>query len=57
MYAGEIAEYGTLQHIFNETAHPYTKGLFNSLPSLDKKERRLKPIRGLMPDPTSLPQG
>ena len=57
MYAGEIAEYGTLQHIFNETSHPYTKGLFNSLPSLDKKERRLKPIRGLMPDPTNLPEG
>ena len=57
MYAGEIVEYGDLQHIFNETGHPYTKGLFNSLPSLDRKERRLKPIAGLMPDPAHLPEG
>lgn len=57
MYAGEIVEYGSLEHIFDETAHPYTKGLFHSLPSLDRKERRLKPIAGLMPDPTRLPEG
>lgn len=57
MYAGEIVEYGSLQHIFNEVAHPYTIGLFGSLPSLDKKEDRLKPINGLMPDPTNLPGG
>lgn len=43
MYAGEIVEFGSLEHIFDETAHPYTKGLFHSLPSLDRKERRLKP--------------
>ena len=57
MYAGEIVEYGTLQHIFNEVAHPYTKGLFGSLPSLDKDVDRLNPIEGLMPDPANLPQG
>ena len=57
MYAGEVVEYGTAQHIFNETAHPYTKGLFNSLPSLDKVTKRLRPIRGMMPDPTNLPDG
>ena len=57
MYAGEIVEYGTLKHIFKETAHPYTKGLFHSLPALDKKEKRLKPIAGLMPDPARLPSG
>ena len=57
MYAGEIVEYGVLRHIFQEVAHPYTKGLFNSLPSLDKEVRRLEPIRGLMPDPASLPEG
>ena len=57
MYAGEIVEFGSLEHIFDETAHPYTKGLFHSLPSLDRKERRLKPIAGLMPDPTRLPEG
>ena len=57
MYAGEIVEYGTLQHIFNEVAHPYTKGLFGSLPSLDKDVHRLSPIEGLMPDPANLPEG
>ena len=57
MYAGEIVEYGDLRNIFKETAHPYTKGLFGSLPSLDKKTHRLKPIAGLMPDPANLPEG
>ena len=57
MYAGEVMEYGTVEHIFNETSHPYTQGLFGSIPSLDKDERRLHPITGLMPDPTSLPAG
>ena len=57
MYAGEIVEYGTLRHIFKEVAHPYTKGLFNSLPSLDKEVERLMPIRGQMPDPANLPEG
>ena len=57
MYAGEIVEYGSLQHIFNEVAHPYTKGLFGSLPSLDKDVHRLSPIEGLMPDPANLPEG
>ncbi|MCL2124798.1 MAG: ABC transporter ATP-binding protein [Oscillospiraceae bacterium] len=57
VYAGEIVEYGTADHIFNHAAHPYTIGLFNSLPRLNTKERRLKPIKGLMPDPTNLPTG
>ena len=57
MYAGEIVEYGTLEHVFNGTLHPYTMGLFNSLPSLDKDAERLIPIHGLMPDPTNLPSG
>ncbi len=57
VYAGEIVEYGTAEHIFDYPAHPYTIGLFNSLPKLDSNESRLKPIKGLMPDPTSLPQG
>ena len=57
MYAGQIVEYGDLRQIFKETAHPYTKGLFSSLPSLDRKEKRLTPIAGLMPDPANLPTG
>ena len=57
VYAGEIVEYGTVEHIFNQTAHPYTQGLFGSLPRLNSTEPRLKPIKGLMPDPTNLPKG
>jgi peptide/nickel transport system ATP-binding protein len=57
MYAGEIVEYGTLEDIFDHTSHPYTEGLFNSLPSLDEDVERLRPIRGLMPDPADLPKG
>ncbi len=57
MYAGEIVESGETVHIFDETAHPYTEALFDSIPSLSKKTSRLTPIPGLMPDPTDLPEG
>jgi peptide/nickel transport system ATP-binding protein len=57
IYAGEIVEYGRAEHIFDQPAHPYTIGLFQSLPLLDSTEPRLKPIKGLMPDPTNLPKG
>jgi len=57
IYAGEIVEYGTAEHIFDYAKHPYTIGLFGSLPKLDSTDRRLSPIKGLMPDPTNLPEG
>ena len=57
MYAGEIVEYGTLDHIYNHTMHPYSIGLFGSIPNFNEDVRRLKPIKGLMPDPTNLPKG
>ena len=58
MYAGEIIEYGTVEDIFEGAErHPYTIGLFNSIPDLSKKTRRLSPIEGLMPDPSNLPAG
>ena len=57
MYAGEIVEKGTLEHIFEQAAHPYTIGLFQSIPSLEEDVDMLKPIPGLMPDPTRLPEG
>lgn len=57
IYAGEIVEIGTAIHIFDETRHPYTAGLFGSLPNLADKSTRLKPIPGLMPDPTNLLEG
>ena len=43
--------------IFENTAHPYTEGLFGSLPDIENREEELHPIPGLMPDPTNLPSG
>ncbi len=57
MYAGNIVESGSLRDIFENTAHPYTEGLFGSLPDIEKRTEKLKPIPGLMPDPTNLPKG
>ena len=57
MYAGRIIEYGTLEDVFNRTRHPYTEGLFNSLPNIRDRASALKPIKGQMPDPSVLPEG
>lgn len=57
MYAGRVVEYGTLEDIFDHTRHPYTKGLFHSLPHIDNRRPDLEPIRGLMADPARLPSG
>lgn len=57
MYAGRIVEIGSADDIFNYTRHPYTEGLFDSLPNLKKRGEELMPIKGLMPDPTDLPVG
>ncbi|MCF0229722.1 MAG: ABC transporter ATP-binding protein [Parasporobacterium sp.] len=57
MYAGEVVEQGSLEDIFDRTAHPYTQRLFEALPSLDKKVDMLNPIEGLMPDSIDLPKG
>ncbi len=57
MYAGRIIEEGTREEIFRETMHPYTEGLFNSIPNIYEEQDMLKPIKGLMPDPTNLPPG
>ena len=57
MYAGHIVEYGTLEEVFNHTRHPYTEGLFDSLPNIHNRVAKLQPIPGLMPDPSKLPKG
>lgn len=58
MYAGEIVESGLTEDLFRGTEHhPYTVGLFGSIPNLSVSTRRLRPIDGLMPDPTDLPSG
>ena len=57
IYGGRVVEHGSLDDVFNNTRHPYTEGLFRSLPNLDNRSEKLKPIKGLMPDPTNLPEG
>lgn len=57
IYAGEIVEYGSKEALFDHPTHPYTLGLFGSLPDIEKEEERLNPIPGMPPDPTNLPEG
>ena len=57
VYAGQIVEHGTLEDVFERTLHPYTEGLFGSLPNIEERRHRLQPIPGPMPDPTDLPKG
>jgi peptide/nickel transport system ATP-binding protein/oligopeptide transport system ATP-binding protein len=57
MYAGSIAEQGTLGQVFNEPLHPYTQGLLASLPSRTKRGKRLESIHGAVPDPARKPSG
>lgn len=57
MYAGRIVETGPIEAIFGEMRHPYTKGLWESIPQLKEKRRRLNAITGQVPDPMNLPVG
>ena len=57
-YGGKAVEYSDVISIFKNPLHPYTIGLQNSIPSLgDKKARKLRVIRGSIPDPLALPTG
>lgn len=57
MYAGSVIESGTVRDVYSNMCHPYTIGLFGSVPNLDEDTDRLNPIAGLMPDPSDLPEG
>ena len=57
MYAGRIMESGSVADVFNNPRHPYTIGLFESTPQLNKKKEVLQPIDGLSPDPRVVPPG
>ena len=57
MYAGEVVEYGTVWDVYTNPKHPYTRGLFDSIPKMDGEEERLSPIPGLAPNSTALPSG
>ena len=57
VYAGEIIESGTLKDIYTDKRHPYTIGLFDSLPDIENDAATLKVIQGSVPDPSNLPEG
>jgi len=57
MYAGSIVEYADKVELFSNPKHPYTIGLFGSIPDIKRDDDILKPIKGLMPDPSNLPTG
>lgn len=57
MYAGNVVESGSVEQVYDGFAHPYTKALFDSVPSLDEDQEELKVISGWAPDPTNLPGG
>jgi len=57
MYAGLVMEEASTKELFENPRHPYTQGLFRSLPRLDEEDERLVPIKGLPPDLRFTPAG
>jgi peptide/nickel transport system ATP-binding protein/oligopeptide transport system ATP-binding protein len=57
MYAGQVVETGSVEDIFARPAHPYTRGLLGSLPSIEARGRRLVSIPGTVPSPLHWPDG
>ena len=57
MYAGRVVEYGSVHEVFNNPLHPYTQGLFGSMPVIGRTRQRLETIPGNVPDPASFPPG
>jgi oligopeptide/dipeptide ABC transporter ATP-binding protein len=57
MYAGEIVESGKTKAVFSDARHPYTEGLFNAIPLIGRKTKRLKTIPGTVPSLAEEPGG
>ena len=57
MYAGEIVEAGHIREVYQHALHPYTVGLFSSIPRLDDDSEKLIPIEGQIPNSAALPEG
>lgn len=57
MYAGEIMEKGTVEDVYTNPKHPYTRGLFDSIPKIEEDNEELIPIKGSAPNAANLPTG
>ena len=57
MYAGRVVEYGSVHAVFAHPLHPYTHGLFASIPVMTQQRRRLEAIPGNVPNPVDFPPG
>ncbi len=57
MYAGRVVEYGSVHDVFKRPLHPYTRGLFESMPVLGQSKHRLRAIPGNVPNPANFPTG
>ncbi|MEU3953186.1 ABC transporter ATP-binding protein [Streptomyces achromogenes] len=57
MYAGRIVESAPVHDLYRAPAHPYTRGLLDSVPRLDRRGRELNAIKGLPPNPLRVPPG
>lgn len=57
VYAGEIVETGAVRDVYLNPRHPYTKGLFDSIPKLNQDSEALIPIEGMPPNMAKPPQG
>lgn len=57
MYAGQIVEQGNIRDILDKPYHPYTEGLIEAIPSINKQQDRLKAIKGMAPDLSDRPSG
>ncbi|MCK8815800.1 ABC transporter ATP-binding protein [Natroniella sulfidigena] len=57
MYGGRVVEKTDVMTLFKNPQHPYTAGLINSIPKLKADTNRLEPIKGIVPDPFSFPNG
>lgn len=57
MYAGQIVEHSPVRDLFKKPLHPYTEGLLKSIPRIDGKNKRIEPIKGMVPDLINPPKG
>ncbi|MDQ7825523.1 MAG: ABC transporter ATP-binding protein [Candidatus Eremiobacteraeota bacterium] len=57
MYASKIVEIADVFELYENPKHPYTIGLFRSIPSVEARDMRLEPIKGMVPNPLEFPKG